>query len=236
MSAATSRDRPRPGRDRDQHDPRAAAQGGRGQGRAAPPRSACSTRWSATSAGRRPARSSAGCCARARSTTGRSRSRCRRAAPRHADLRHPGHARRADGHAQSRRHVRQGVRRPQGKRKKLTVAESYELLMAEESDKLLDQEQVTREAHPAGRAERHRLPRRDRQDLRRATGRMRRRRQPRGRAARPAAADRGHHGRDQARPGQDRPHPVHRLAAPSTWRSRRTCCPSCRAACRSGSS
>ena len=32
------------------------------------------------------------------------------------------------------------------KRKKLTVAQSYELLMAEESDKLLDQEQVTREA------------------------------------------------------------------------------------------
>jgi ATP-dependent HslUV protease ATP-binding subunit HslU len=32
------------------------------------------------------------------------------------------------------------------KRKKLTVAQSYELLMAEESDKLLDQERVTREA------------------------------------------------------------------------------------------
>jgi ATP-dependent HslUV protease ATP-binding subunit HslU len=32
------------------------------------------------------------------------------------------------------------------KRKKLTVAQSYDLLIAEESDKLLDQEQVTREA------------------------------------------------------------------------------------------
>ncbi|MFO1038896.1 MAG: ATP-dependent protease ATPase subunit HslU [Geminicoccaceae bacterium] len=32
------------------------------------------------------------------------------------------------------------------KRKKLTVAQSYEILMAEESDKLLDQERVTREA------------------------------------------------------------------------------------------
>ena len=42
-------------------------------------------------------------------------------------------------------------------------------------------------------------------------GGWRRRCQPRGRAARPAAADRGHHGRDQARPGQDRPRPVHRL-------------------------
>ena len=32
-----------------------------------------------------------------------------------------------------------------------------------------------------------------------------------GGAARPVAVDRGHHGRDQARRGQDRPHPVHRL-------------------------
>ena len=39
----------------------------------------------------------------------------------------------------------------------------------------------------------------------------RRRRLARGRAARPAAADRGHHGLDQARRGQDRPHPVHRV-------------------------
>ena len=67
-------------------------------------------------------------------------------------------------------------------------------------------------------------------------GRIGRRRQPRGRAARPAAADRGHHGLDQARRGEDRPHPVHRLAAPSTSASRPTCCPSCRAACRSASS
>jgi ATP-dependent HslUV protease ATP-binding subunit HslU len=35
---------------------------------------------------------------------------------------------------------------PKQKRKKLTVAQSYEVLMAEESDKLLDQEQVIREA------------------------------------------------------------------------------------------
>lgn len=35
---------------------------------------------------------------------------------------------------------------PRMKRKKLTVAQSYELLMVEESDKLLDQERVTREA------------------------------------------------------------------------------------------
>ena len=58
------------------------------------------------------------------------------------------------------------------------------------------------------RGERHRLPRRDRQD--RDLGRARRLGQPRGRAARPAAADRGHHRRDQIRADEDRPYPVHR--------------------------
>ena len=64
--------------------------------------------------------------------------------------------------------------------------------------------------HLRGRAERHRLPRRDRQDLRPQRA-HRRRRQPRGRAARSAAADRGHAGLDQAWAGEDRPYPVHRL-------------------------
>ena len=63
-----------------------------------------------------------------------------------ADLRDPRHARRADGHAQSRRHVRQGVRRARTKPQKMTVADSHRVLMAEESDKLLDQEKVVREA------------------------------------------------------------------------------------------
>ena len=49
-----------------------------------------------------------------------------------------------------------------------------------------------------GRAERHRVPRRDRQD-RRPRGPHGRRRVARGRAARPAAADRGHHRQHQAR-------------------------------------
>ena len=44
-----------------------------------------------------------------------------------------------------------------------------------------------------------------------ARRRHRRRRVARRRAARPAAADRRHDGRDQIRPGEDRPHPVHRL-------------------------
>jgi ATP-dependent protease HslVU (ClpYQ) ATPase subunit len=64
----------------------------------------------------------------------------------------------------------------------------------------------------SGRERRHRVPRRDRQDLRALGGRThRRRRVARGRAARPAAADRGHHGVDQVRAGEDRPRAVHRL-------------------------
>ena len=61
------------------------------------------------------------------------------------------------------------------------------------------------------RAERHRLPRRDRQgDLALGIERQRRRLAP-GRAARPAAAGRRHDGQHQVRHGQDRPHPLHRL-------------------------
>ena len=84
---------------------------------------------------------------------------------------------------------------------------------------------------------RHRVPRRDRQDLRALGGRARRRRRvARGRAARPAAADRGHHGVDQVRAGEDRPRAVHRLGRLPRRPSRPTCCPSCRAGCRSASS
>ena len=60
-----------------------------------------------------------------------------------------------------------------------------------------------------GRGERDRVPRRDRQDRepRRDAGR---RRLPPGRAARPAAADRGHVGHHQVRNDPHRPHPLHR--------------------------
>ena len=94
-------------------------------------------------------------------------------------------------------------------RRRLTVAESYDLLIGEEADKLLDDEAVTK-AGAGGRAgKRDRLYRRDRQGLRpgrHARGRC----QPRRRAARPAAADRGHDRFHQVRAGEDRPHPVHR--------------------------
>ncbi len=55
--------------------------------------------------------------------------------------------------------------------------------------------------HPRGREQRHRVPRRDRQDLRPGRPGWGRRHLARGRAARPAAADRGHH---RARPSTGR--------------------------------
>ena len=90
-------------------------------------------------------------------------------------------------------------------------SEAYEPLIAEESDKLLDQDAIVQEAIRAGREQRHRLPRRDRQDLR-----------PRGPRA---AADVSREGvqRDllpliegttvatKHGAGEDRPHPVHRV-------------------------
>ena len=61
-----------------------------------------------------------------------------------------------------------------------------------------------------GGAERHRLHRRDRQGCQ-AGQYQRRRRFPRGCAARSAAADRGQHGQHQAGHGQDRPYSLHCL-------------------------
>ena len=62
-----------------------------------------------------------------------------------------------------------------------------------------------------GRAVRDHLHRRDRQDRGQGRSLPRAGRLARGGAAGPAAGGRGLHGDDQARPGQDRPHPVHRL-------------------------
>ena len=52
------------------------------------------------------------------------------------------------------------------KTRRVTVAELHDLLIAEETDKLLDKEALVQEAIARGREQRHRLPRRDRQDLR----------------------------------------------------------------------
>ena len=50
------------------------------------------------------------------------------------------------------------------KRKTIGASDSYALLINEESDKLLDNDQIVQEAIKARREQRHRLPRRDRQD------------------------------------------------------------------------
>ena len=96
------------------------------------------------------------------------------------------------------------------KTRRVTVHDSYDILINEESDKLLDTEQLTQEAIKA--VENNGIVFLDEIDkICVREGRMRRRRVARGRAARPAAADRRHHRRHQARRGEDRPHPVHRL-------------------------
>ena len=83
-------------------------------------------------------------------------------------------------------------------RRKLSVAESYEVLIGEEADKLLDDETVNRTALTA--VEENGIVFLD--EIDKVCAR---------RAARPAAADRGHDGVDQVRAGQDGPYPVHRV-------------------------
>ncbi len=52
------------------------------------------------------------------------------------------------------------------KKVKTTVKDIYDVLIAEESDKLIDNERDPARGGPLGRERRHRLPRRDRQDRR----------------------------------------------------------------------
>ena len=111
-----------------------------------PPRNACSTRWSARTRAPPPRIRFAGSCARASSTTRRSRSRCSPAGVVDADVRDSRHAGRADGRHQHRRHFRQARRQGRTKTRRVTVQESHELLVNEESDRLLDQEQLVQEA------------------------------------------------------------------------------------------
>ena len=96
------------------------------------------------------------------------------------------------------------------KTRRVTVRESHEILINEESDKLLDQDQLVQESIRA--VENNGIVFLDEIDkICARDGPHGRRRVARGRAARPAAADRRHDGLDQARAGEDRPHPVHRL-------------------------
>ena len=79
-------------------------------------------------------------------------------------VRHSRHARRLDRRDQYRRHARQGVRPGRTKTRKVNVKDSHKLLLAEEADKLLDQDEVVHGGDRRRREQRHRLPRRDRQD------------------------------------------------------------------------
>ena len=121
------------------------------------------------------------------------------------------------------------------KTRRVTVKEAHEILVAEESDKLLDQDQLVQEAIQA--VENNGIVFLDEIDK--------------------ICAREGRGGGDVSREGvqrdllpliegttvstkhgagEDRPHPVHRLGRLPRRRSRPTCCPSCRAACRSASS
>ncbi len=121
------------------------------------------------------------------------------------------------------------------KTRRLRVEDAHEPLVNEEADKLLDSDAARAGTISVRREQRHRVPRRDRQDLR--ARRAQRRRSPaRRRATRPAAADRRHHRLHQARRGEDRPHPVHRVRRIPYSPSRAISCRNCRAACRSASS
>ena len=154
------------------------------------------------------ARSSAASCAAANSTTRRSRSRWPTpAACRSFEI--PG----MPGGSGSVINLSDMLGKAFGgrtKTRRMTVKASHELLIAEEADKLLDQEQIVQEAIEA--VENNGIVFLDEIDkICARSERAGRRCQPRRRAARPAAADRGHHGLDQARAGEDRPYPVHRL-------------------------
>jgi ATP-dependent HslUV protease ATP-binding subunit HslU len=95
------------------------------------------------------------------------------------------------------------------KNRKMSVADSYQVLIAEESESLLDQEKVLAEAIQA--TEQNGIVFIDEIDKICAAPSASAPTCPRRRAARPSAADRRHHGLDQARAGEDRPHPLHRL-------------------------
>ena len=152
------------------HDAREEAQG-RAGARPARRRGARARR-----AGRRErqrldhARRSARSCAPASSTTRRSRSRCSRHGGGMPMFEIPGMPGAQIGV------INIGdmfgkARRGRTKTRRVTVAEATSILIDEETDKLLDQDTARAGGDHGGREERHRLPRRDRQDRRAATGR-----------------------------------------------------------------
>jgi ATP-dependent HslUV protease ATP-binding subunit HslU len=99
-----------------------------------------------------------------------------------------------------------------GQEKRKTQAQDrrgLKLLTDEEAAKLVNEEDVKTRA--IANAEQNGIVFIDEIDKVARAGNQRLRRVAPGRAARPAAAGRRHHGLHQVRHGQDRPHPVHRL-------------------------
>ena len=202
----------RPGRDRAHHDPRAPAQGGQGQGRAgrrgAPDRRPGRRqrprrhpdRVPPAPAHRRPGRPG-----------GRDRGRRqRRAVP--ADHGHPRHARRQHGHGQPQRHLRQGLRQPHQEAAPAGGRGHAELLdRPRRATSCSDQETITAEA--INTVEQNGIVFLD--EIDKITARS-----PSAPAPTSAAKgvqrdllplDRGHHRGHQARRGEDRFYPLHRL-------------------------
>ena len=195
-------DHPRPRRDRHRPGARREAQGRAGARPIWRPRSGCSTRWSAPRRARPRATPSARSCAPASSTTRRSRSRSRDTGSAACPCsRFPACPARQIGVISHRRHARQGDRRQRTKTRRTTVKDAYELLIAEESRQA---------ARPGRRSSQEAIRQVENNGIVfldeidkicAREGARRRRRVARRRAARPAAADRGH---DGARPSTGR--------------------------------
>ena len=119
--------------------------------------------------------------------------------------------------------------------KRMTVADAHEPLIAAEAEKLLDQDAVVREA--IAEVESNGIVFLDEIDkicAREGRGGADVSREGVQRDLLPLIE--GTTVADQARRGQDRPHPVHRLRRLPRRQARPTSCRNCRAACRSGSS
>ena len=172
-------------------------------------KSAWSTRWSGRAPARRRAKASARGCAPASSTTRKSRSRCSRRR-RHADVRNPRHAGRADGRHQSSATSSASSAAGAPRRGASPCRIRTRSWSTRRSDKLLDNDQLIQESIKA--VEKNGIVFLDEIDkIAGREGRMGADVSREGVQRDLLAADRGHHRRHQARPGEDRPHPVHRL-------------------------
>ena len=111
------------------------------------PRNACSKRWSARRRARPRATASARSCATANSTTRKSRSRSPTPAGGMPGFEIPGMPGANIGVLNINDMLSKAMGGKRTKTRKTTVKESYGLLVSDESDKLLDQDEVVQQAH-----------------------------------------------------------------------------------------